>query len=407
MNTESMMPSPRMDERGVALPLALFGLVAVSILVTSALVTSSTEVALSRAHQSGTQALYEADAALEEFVAERAAMVANPDQRLVTGAFQVDVASGDAYEVTVTELFTAAPTELANGDMERRETYSLLAAPQAGVGRGVGALIQVTRAATAVSLRVNSGLTVGTNLTVSGNATISDGSDNLDVCESVADAAITHSAGTTIDEQGNAHEILGGVVEDERNAEELMAYVFEDKTVDDLAQLAQIRFGPMFDQPLFSGSPSQDHSNSSYRWGCPSQLTAGCGAQQASYYPVVAIDANGGTVDITGTHGQGVLLIRNGGVHIRGSFKFAGIIIAEGTLRVSGTPQIEGGVIAMGSEAVIDPGDETTTTGNSLIRFNRCQIEEAQRGMTIQSLDSSPQNVDTPTFAWYEVIRRR
>ncbi len=38
-----------MDERGVALPLALLGLVGVSLLVTTALLTSSTEYGAGRA----------------------------------------------------------------------------------------------------------------------------------------------------------------------------------------------------------------------------------------------------------------------------------------------------------------------------------------------------------------------
>src|SRR5690606_24526109 len=131
----------------------------------------------------------------------------------------------------------------------------------------------------------------------------------------------------------------------------------------------------------------------------------GCTAEQATFFPTVVIDANGGTLDLTGTHGQGILVIRNGNIHIRGGFKFAGILLVEGTLRVTGTPRIEGGVIAMGDEVIIDPGETTTTSGNSLIRFNKCQIVEAQEAMTMSSMNSSPQTIETPTFAWFEVIR--
>ena len=184
-----------------------------------------------------------------------------------------------------------------------------------------------------------------------------------------------------------------------------MSHVFNGHTVEDLDDLAHIRIGPAYGQPAFSGSPSQTAANPSYQWGCPSQLVSGCSAQQAAYYPTVAIDANGGTIDITNYHGQGVLIIRNGEAHIRGNFKFAGIIVAEGTLRVSGTPRIEGGVIAVGDQAVIEQDDEAVATGNSLIRYNKCMIAEAQRGITEQTLDSSDQTIDTPTFAWYEVIR--
>ena len=81
------------------------------------------------------------------------------------------------------------------------------------------------------------------------------------------------------------------------------------------------------------------------------------------------------------------------------------MVIVEGTLRVTGTPQLEGAVVAMGEEAIIDPGDDSTMLGNSLIRFNRCQIVQAQQGLTNQSMDVSGQTITTSTFAWFEVVR--
>ena len=61
---------PRLGERGVALPLALLGLVGVSLIVTTALLTSSTEYAISSAHQDATRALYIAEGGLQAYVAE-------------------------------------------------------------------------------------------------------------------------------------------------------------------------------------------------------------------------------------------------------------------------------------------------------------------------------------------------
>ena len=397
---------PATDERGVALPLALFGLVAVSILVTSALVTSSMELALSRAHQAGAQSLFEADASLEQFVAQRAAMVSNTHQRFATGAFVVDPGAGTAYRLNVAELFRAAPITLEDGSIERREKYSLVAEPEGTYGRAVAAMIEVLRTAVPVSFNVDSGLTLGTNTTISGNATISDGSSPGVECDSAtADAAIRHAAGTTLTRQGAAHDVFGEIVLDDRDAGELMDYVLGGHTIEELAEMAEIKFGPAFDKPAFSGSPSQTNNNASYRWGCPAQMVSGCTAQQAAYFPTVAIDANGGSISLTGTHGQGIIVVLNGDLEIAGNFKFGGIIISEGTLRVTGTPRLEGAVVAMGDEAVIDPGDATMTSGNSLIRFNKCQIVNAVQSLTLQSLETSPQIIDTPTYAWFEVVR--
>lgn len=402
---------PILDERGVALPLALFGLVAVSLLVTTALVTSSTEVALSRAHQEGTRALYAADGALERFVAERAAMVTTPELRLASGTYQTTDVLGGQYSVAVGDLFRGPPEPLPNGDVQRRETYSLVAEPQAGSGRGVGALIEVTRLATSMSFNIDSGLTVGTNTTITGNATISSGGPTAACDSAAAPAAIRHADGTTISQVGSAHEIQGSIVEDALGPEQLMAQMLNGHSIEDLTELANIKWGPMFGKPSLPGGAGPTHlaSNPDLRWGCPALLVTGCPADHAAYFPTVVIDAAGGEVDISNYHGQGILLIRNGGLHISGSFKYGGIILVEGALRVTGggggEKKLEGAVIVMGDETVIDPGDESTTTGNSLIRFDKCQIVDAQRGLTIQSLDSSAQLMDTPTFAWYEVVR--
>jgi hypothetical protein len=403
----------RLDERGVALPLALFGLVAVSLLVTAALVTSSTEVALSRAHQDGTRSLYAADGALEQFVAQRAAMVADPDQRLVGGDFTATLVNGQHYMVFIAELARGPNQDLPGGGLQRRETYSLLAQPQNGRGRGVGALIEATRMASPVSLNIDSGLTLGAGADIRGAATISDGSDSEVCTEGAAPAAIRYSSDATVTIEGAARDrLVGDTIQDTRSAADLMLHVLDDNSLADLSAMANIRFGPMFDARTFPNGAGPTHTAAAadLRWGCPPHMVAGCPAEHAAYFPTVVIDAAGEEVRISNYHGQGTLVVRNGSLHITGSFKYAGIILVEGTLRVTGggggnTPNIEGGVIAMGDESVIDPGDDNELTGSSVIRFNLCQIMEAQRGLTAGSLETAPQTIDAPTFAWFEVVR--
>lgn len=397
----------RLDERGAALPLALFALVTVSVLVTTALLTSSTELALSVAQQEGVKALYGADAALEGFVAERAAMITSPESRLAAGEYDVS-AAGSSFTVRVAEMYRGEPMTLENGSLERRETYALIAEPRSGRGRSVGSLIDALRVATSIALNIDSGLTVGTNTTISGSATVSDGTSAGAACDSAAaPAAIRHASGTDVTRKGNGSDIFGAVVEDDRTASELMQHVLNGHDLEDLTNLAHIRFGPMFSRPLFSNGngPRHDAAMVEYRWGCPPQLVSGCTPAQGKNFPTVVIDANGGTVEISGAHGQGILVIRNGDMNIRGNFVFAGIIIVEGTFRITGTPRLEGAVIAMGDEAVIEPTDDSLNSGNSLVRFNRCQIVEAQRGLTLASLDAAPQTIASGTYGWYEVVR--
>ena len=270
--------------------------------------------------------------------------------------------------------------------------------------------VKAVRQAAPVNLNVDSGLTLGVNTTVSGSATISDGSSEGAACDSAAaTAAIRHSSDTQVDQQGNGSDIIGSIQQDTLNAAALMSYVLDGSTLEDLAKLATIKFGPLYNRPQFSNAhgPKQNATDVSYRWGCPEKLlpTGGCTAAQAAHFPVVAIDADGTTIDISGDHGQGMIIVRNGGIHIRGTFLFQGIILVEGSLRVTGTPRFEGAVIAMGSEAIIEPGDEGYTAGNSLIRFNKCEIVAAQRSLTVSSLETTEQTIATSTFAWFEVVR--
>jgi hypothetical protein len=138
------------EEAGVALPVSLLCLVAVSVLVTGALVTASVELDSSRAQQEAARSLYAANAALEEFVAARALRVEQPDQRLVNGETSFTLATGEQYTMVVSELFRGSPAELPDGGLHRRDTYAVVAQPASGRGRTVGALVEAARTAEAV-----------------------------------------------------------------------------------------------------------------------------------------------------------------------------------------------------------------------------------------------------------------
>lgn len=400
------------DRSGLALPLALIGLVAVSLLITTAIVTSSNEVALSFGHQRGAKGLYRADEALERYVAQRVNASWSPGvQRLATRTETVQLADGSVYNVTTSELSRQRSTA-ADGTVTRTEVFSAVAEPSAGRGRSVGALLRATRSSPPVSLNINSGLTLGVNTTVSGNATISDGSDGGAGCsaDSAAQHAIVYGNDNTLSVDGSAN-IVGTMQQDTRTGAELIAHVFNGMTIDELVTYANIRFGPAYNQPLYQNSkkPNSAHAEFGYRWGCPEaliqqQLLASCPPGTATYHPVVAIDAAGGTVDITGDHGQGTLIVRNGTLRIRGNFLYGGIIISEGATHISGKPIIEGALITVGSETTIDP-DATLTAGTSVVRYNRCAVVQSQAGIAAGSLDQREQVIADGTWGWFEVVR--
>jgi hypothetical protein len=327
-------------------------------------------------------------------------------KRFETTNYTTTLSSGTQYRIDVAELYRGPVVDLGAAGYSRDETYSLITKPNTGRGRSVGAFLQIVRTAELVGLNIDSGLTLGTNTTVQGSATISDGSSAGAACDSAAaTSAILHSDSTYLHTKGEGITIVGSVTQDTRSTTELMDFTLDGHSIDELAALAHIKFGPLFSKPAFSGSPKWDNSVVNYRWGCPTQLVTGCSAAQAAYFPTVAIDANGGEVDLQGEHGQGIIVVLNGDILIRGNFKYGGIIIVEGKLTVTGTPKIEGAVIAMGDKAIIDADASEISSGNSLIRYNECQIVNAIKAMTLQMLSTSPQNIASPTHAWYEVVK--
>lgn len=123
-------------EAGVALPLALVGLITITLLVSAALVTAVAEWAMSRALRDATEALYTAEGGLNAFLWERgwelAAVADTASYRFApaTGGGEVDVRA-----VRLGEREMGAGSAL--------QFFSVTAAPGAGGGRGVAALVTV------------------------------------------------------------------------------------------------------------------------------------------------------------------------------------------------------------------------------------------------------------------------
>jgi hypothetical protein len=108
----------------------------------------------------------------------------------------------------------------------------------------------------------------------------------------------------------------------------------------------------------------------SNNWGDPTRaLPSG---KCEGYYPIVHALGN---VRITGTKGQGILLV-DGDLEISGGFTYDGIMIIRGTLSSTGTgAHITGGVMAANVSL-----DETSVLGNSTINYSSCAINRVTQG---------------------------
>jgi hypothetical protein len=419
MRTGIPVLSALRGRRGVALPVALIGLVAVSLLVTTMMLTGSTEFAIGSAHRQASASLFDADRALEEYVAQQ--VVAAPTNWLEATAVgepaTVLLQPGNvSYGVTVARLsWSDNVANNTTGNLVADETYSLLAQPTDGRGRTVGAFVNLRREAAGLTTSLNAGATSGGDLRVSGNATISDGRSGTNYCQAddnQSDYAVQVTAGSKITQSGNS--TFEGAADTADFTKEQMADVLlGGRTLDEIAEMAEIKFGTRWNQPAFQTTTitSNSGTNPRYNWGCPAQLGASCPTgvspdSSTNRFVVVAIDAGGGTVKINGRYGQGMIVVVNGSLEIQGNFIYKGIILVEKDMNVRGgsagqESKIEGGIVAFGQSSTV----EDNITGTATIKYNICAIRDAERALNNSTLQGIRPARQGGSFAWYELIR--
>lgn len=421
-----LAPTP-LGHEGIALPIALLGLVAVTLLVTTVLLTSGSEFSVAMAQRDAARSLYSANGALEGYVAQQAQ--ANVANRFAegTGAFTY---SGTNYTLTLARLVKTVTPAVGTNPMTQDETWSVIAAPTAPAhGRGVGALLEVRRTLNFARLNVNAGFTSGGNVNVSGSAKVSDGTTGQVGCDSAkSQYSVEVTAGSTVTSgSGN----LEGSSHVSTTAKAGLMQSVLGMSLDSLAmQTATIRFGPMFTAagkcpdrtggvcPTWPNNvrPNDDDyaatgADSIYNWGCPSADIGSqtCTTAGRDRFVIVAIDATGlnnSEVNLNGDWGQGVLIVLNGSLQIQGNFVFRGIVLVDSDLRIQGgngpfLGKLEGTVVAFGENSTVTDN----VLGNATIRYNRCSINDAQNALNNKLIDQQQQVMSEPLFAWYELVR--
>ena len=389
---------PVRNERGVALPLALLGLVSVSLLVTTALVTSSTELAISGAHQDATAALYTAEGGLQAYVAQNGTTLQN-----VAGGGEFDFSpagGGDEVRLSVVGL---GAQRLANQSTLR--LFTVVARPARGSGRTVAATVsQLVPSPVPLDLAITSAMTVGGDLSVNGNAfnvngnSTACGSTGVEALRLAEDSQLT--LGNAQQEETREARFVGttdegvvtsgqAVIQRTGTRSELAASILNGRTIDEVA----------------ADVPS---SNWRYRATQPLYSNAWLEATLATPGGVAVVDAQGGTISLLPRTYTGILIVLNGSVELSGNVHFDGIIIAERNFTLSGGLTIDGALIslAMDGENVVENAIDDSALGNGGINVNydRCNVQAA-----LQAFGNVAPNTQTPivrpTVAWLEVVR--
>lgn len=405
--------APRLDRAGIALPLALLGLVVVSLLVTTALLTSSTEAAISSAHQDAVASLYRADQAVDGYLADKMANQGPAVNLLVDGDEVYPAVGGRRFIIRTTRLFRSPPAPVA-GFQTINETYALVARPENGVGRSVGAMISTTRAAPGTELKVEAGASLASDQVRINGSIMLSGQQDLTKCATGSNVNAVDLA-SDVDANIKDNNVEGGSGQVQRSAlnkAEYASYLLGGNTPQQLARIANQKFG--FDgKPGFSGSPNSElPRTNSLNWGCPYQLVGCTRDGDENYFPVIAIQAGAGqSINPGGGHGQGILIVM-GDLHLNSGFSFNGIVIVAGDLQVNGNAEIQGALMAMGdvtldpSNSAKEPGtDSADLNGNALVRYNSCNVAKALESLRNAAAENAQQRFGAATYNWFEVAR--
>jgi hypothetical protein len=426
-----------LDDRGVALPVALLGLLISSVVVTTMLVTSSTEGVVSRAHRDAVADFYAAEGAMQAYLAS-----AHTIEPVVVSGY---VAPGATEPVTIS-VNRIAERAIPGGS---ESVFVVNAQPDRG-GRTVSAMLRVAEA-TGANLNIESAAVFGGRADISGNAAlIHDGSDinwpdmqRTCSADSAAANAIVHADGSTLTYH-NRENITGGIEQSDLGKEELIRQTL-GTTIRGILPRAEIKFGNYFNAVEFGDrdpNPEYDRSgaagdrgttpsslkspstlrglNHMYNWSCPGAMQPDCrdlylsAGRDTAEYRIIAIDGGNRNVTINGDHGQGMLIVINGRLRIQGNFAFRGVIVGEQDIDITGSSQqgggakIQGAVISQNNVNVHQQqalGDTTTSiSGNAVIVYNRCAINQVAK---VLNPDDESTNITSNrrTFAWAETVR--
>ncbi len=385
--------------RGVALPVALVGLVVMSLLVTTVLLTSTTEGAISAAQANGARALYNAEGGLSEVL--RGVMVTQAP--LEVGPQTLQLAESKQRVRVTTALLRSDVPDPALPNVWMR-TYSLTAEPvdAAGntTGRAVVALVQQRRPRpNPLAMNITSAITLGGDMHVNGNAFTVSGQYNgcgstggVDAVRAASDSDISTNNTNHFNnfkgyEDGQNTSGLGAIERSNLTRDQLKDNVLQGKSVEEIIATVPLsqKFGPRWHAV---GTPNRVWDGT---------LGTGDGG-------VAVIDANRGTVEIQG--GSGVVIIVNGNLLMKGNSSFSGIIIVEGNFTLSGNPTVTGALVslAMQGENEIQQDDSAIANGSITVQYDKCAVDGALQKFGDVG-HTAPATIVGTTFAWSEVVR--
>lgn len=354
------------DNRGFALPVAVFALVIIGILVSNGFFIARQEGRVGIATRNAGFALYLAEQGMEDVVSNWSptTMTALPNWGSVTttqtygGLGQVQV---EATKMTNYLYFVDATATVTQGG-----------AVLSGATHRVGQVVRVMN----VDIDPPAALTTRGKTTVKGTAEVHGADVVPPGWGGVCTAPLENKPGIMTDNASQVGTVGGGTIdgspavdEDPTIADSTFTQ-FGDLDWEELTQLATLHVGSGAINVLQPDSTASGDCRTGQgyptNWGNPENPGAAC----SDYFPIIY--ANGLLRVQSGGVGQGILLVE-GDLDLRGSFTFYGIIIVQGNVGTQGSGnRIFGGVLASNADF-----DSQSVTGGSVVTNSTCSVTQA------------------------------
>ncbi|MEO6067015.1 MAG: hypothetical protein ABJB33_03490 [Gemmatimonadota bacterium] len=371
--------SPR-NERGIALPVAIFALVVIGALVAGVFFTGRIEVRSGENAMSGARATEAAQAGLQMGIPNVLTIGATlTDGQTAAGAKTQLGTTGSYYQDSVTRL---------NRYMYLLRSYGTYEVGGVVAGRRTMAML-VKRYMP--ELQVNAGATVVGTPQVKGSAVI-DGNDhtppgwtNCDAPGTAQPGIRTNSGTSDIQKESNVVTAATPEVSTSDTSVTNMSAIL-DTLFFQLAGQANITLTPAHGtvlnaDPVPATTGTCTRSNT-LNWGDPGRYSPAHACEP--YFPIVYLNVgkNGSSLGDVRLHmvGQGVLLV-NGNIELNAGSVFSGLVLVRGTFgKANGSATITGGVISQNAE-LESLGSEAS--GNLTLNYSRCAVKTALNNLAV------------------------
>lgn len=370
------------NERGMALPVALFALVVIGALVAGIFFTARIEIRSGENAMSGARAMEAAQAGLQMGYPQVLTLAGNSADGVTVGGSKVQLGTtGSYYQDSVTRLnrymylLRSYGTYEVNGNVTSTRVVAML----------------IKRYMPEVN--INAGATVVGTPSVKGSAVI-DGSDhtptgwtNCDPPGAGVPGIRTNAA--TADIQKASNIVTSNPTE----------VVTSDTSVTNMASILDTMFYQLASQAnvvlnvasgtTISADPDPNgtgtcNKTNLYNWGDPTRSSPAHACE--SYFPIVYVNpakvgSNLGSVKLHMV-GQGVLLI-NGDMELNAGSNFTGLLLVRGTFgKANGNATITGGVVS--SNADLD-ATGAEVLGNLTLNYSACSVKTALNNLAVSA----------------------